>query len=56
MNFSAEQILTDFEKLMVSKCDRLGGVGDGMGVWDENAIKLGCDHHCITINVIKFFE
>jgi len=30
MNF-AEQILTDFEKFMVSKGDRLGGGGVGWG-------------------------
>ena len=30
--------------------------GDGLGVWDGNAIKLGCDDHCTTINVIKFIE
>ena len=29
---------------------------DGLGVWDGNAIKLGCDDHCTTINVIKFTE
>lgn len=27
-----------------------------MGVWDGNAIKLGCDDHCATINVIKFIR
>ena len=32
------------------------GVGDGLGVWDGNAIKLGCDDHCTAINVIKFIE
>ena len=25
-------------------------------VWDGNAIKLDCDDHCTTINVIKFIE
>ena len=42
---------------MVSKRGRLedGGWG-GLGVWDGNAIKLGCDDHCTTINVIKFIE
>ena len=44
--------LTNFEKLMVSKGDRLG-VGGGRGVWDGNAIKWSCDDHCTTINVIK---
>ena len=27
---------------------------DGLGVWDRNAVKLGCDDHCTTINAIKF--
>ena len=31
-------------------------VGSGLGVWDGNAVKLGCDDHCTTINVIKFIE
>ena len=31
MNFFAEQILTDFEKLTVAKGDRLGGGGNGLG-------------------------
>ena len=30
--------------------------GDELGVWDGNAIKLGCDDRCTTINVIKFIE
>ena len=37
---------------MVSKRDRLG-VGDGLGVWDGNATKLGRDDRCTTMNVIK---
>ena len=41
---------------MVSKGDRMGGRGDGLGVWDGNAIKLDCDDCCTTINVIKFTE
>jgi len=44
------------KKLMVSKGDRFGGWRDTLGVWDGNAIKLGCDDHCTTINVIKFIE
>ena len=28
---------------------------DGLGVWDGNAVKEGCDHFT-TINVIKFIE
>ena len=36
---------------------RQGGVwGDVPGVWDENAIKLGCDDYCTTISVIKFID
>ena len=31
-------------------------MGDGLGVWDGNAIKLGCDDHCTTIKVIKFIK
>ena len=27
-----------------------------LAVWDGNAIKLHCDDHCTTINVIKFIE
>ena len=38
---------------MVFKGDRLG-VGGWAG--GGNALKLGCDDHCTTINVIKFTE
>ena len=31
-------------------------MGDGLVVWDGNAIKLGCDDRCTTINVTKFIE
>ena len=41
---------------MVSKGDRLGCEGDRLGVWDGNAIKLGCDDHCTTVNVITHTE
>ena len=37
---------------MVSKGDSLGE-GDMMGLWVGNPIKLDCDDHCITINVIN---
>ena len=33
-----------------------GVAGDGLGVWDGNAMKLGCDVQCTTTNVIKFTE
>ena len=44
------------KNLMVSKGDTLRGGRNGLGVWDGNAIKLSCDDHCKTINVIKFIE
>ena len=47
--------LIEFEKLRVTKGDRLGG-GDGLGVWDGNDLKLGCDDDCTIINIIKFTE
>ena len=37
---------------MISKGDS-SGVGDALGVWDRNTIKLDCDDHCATINVIN---
>ena len=41
------------KNLMVTKRDRLW-VRDGLGVWDENVLKLGCDDGCTMINIIKF--
>ena len=32
------------------------GRRDGLGVWDGNVVKLGCDDGCTTINIIKFLE
>ena len=32
---------------------QVGGWGDALRVWDGNAIKLGCDDHCTTINVMN---
>ena len=32
------------------------GWGDALAVWDGNAIKLGCDDCCTTMNVVKFIE
>ena len=29
------------------------GLGDALEVWDGNGIKLGCDDHCTTINVMN---
>ena len=30
-----------------------GGLGDALGLWDGNPIKLDCYDHCTTINVIN---
>ena len=30
--------------------------GRGGEIWDGNAIKLGCDDRCTTVNIIKFIE
>ena len=37
---------------MISKGDMLGG-GDALGLWVGNPIKLDCDVHYTTINVIN---
>ena len=37
---------------MVFKGDSLGD-GDVLGLWDGNPIKLDCDDHCTTTNVIN---
>jgi len=30
------------------------GFGEALEVWDENAVKFGCDDCCTTITAIKF--
>ena len=40
---------------MVTKGDRLGVGRNGMGIWDGNIVKLGCDDGWIHIS-IKFTE
>ena len=56
-NFFAEQILTHrLWKIYVFQRRQVGGWEDGLGIWNRNAIKLGCDDHCTTINVTKFIE
>ena len=32
------------------------GWENALGVWDGNAIKLGCNDGCTTINIIKLIE
>ena len=53
MNFFEEQILTHRLKNYGFQ-RRWLGVGDGLGVEDGNAIKLGFNDRCASINVIKF--
>ena len=49
-------------KNLWSPKETVWGVGDVLGLWDGNPIKLDCDDHCTTINVInslsnkKFFQ
>ena len=33
--------------------ERGRGVGNALGVWDGNLIKLDCDDHCPTTNVMN---
>ena len=40
---------------VVSKGDRQWR-GNGLGVWDGNAVKLGCDDCCTTINKIHWVK
>ena len=49
MNLFAEN-LSGFQMRQVE------GVEDALGVWEGNAIKLGCGDRCTTINVITFIE
>ena len=36
--------------------ETIWGLGDVLRVWVGSAIKLGCDAHCTTTNVIKLIE
>jgi len=54
MNFFAEQMLTHRHWNTYGLQRRqFGGWGDALGVWDGNPIKLDCDDHYSTINVIN---
>ena len=56
MNFFAEQKLTHrLKNLWLPKGTGCWG-RDGLGVWDGNIVKLGCNDGCTTINIIKFIE
>ena len=57
MNFFTEQILTHrLRKTYGFQRRKVGGWTDVPGIWDGNAIKLGCDDCCTAVNVIKFIE
>ena len=54
MNFFAEQILTHrLWKTYGLQKRQFGGWGDALGLWVGNPIKLHCDDHCTTIDVIN---
>ena len=54
MNFS-EQILTHrFWKTYGFQRRQFWGWGDVLGLWDGNPIRLDCDDHCKSINVINW--
>ena len=40
-------------KSLWSPKETVGGVGIVLGVWVGNPVKLECDDHCTTINVIN---
>ena len=40
-------------KTLWSPKETVGGYGDALGLWVGNPIKLYCDDHCTTINVIN---
>jgi len=57
MNFFAEQKMTHrLSKTYGFQRRQAREWGDRLGIWDGNAIKLGCDDYCTIINVIKFIE
>ena len=52
-NLFTEQILTHRLKHLGFPSETGWVVGDALAVWDGNAIKLDCDDHCTTKNVIE---
>ena len=32
------------------------GEKGGLGIWDENVLKLGCNDGCTTVNTIQFIK
>ena len=56
MNFFAEQILTHRLKNLWPLEETVRGVGDVLGLWDGNPVKLNCDNHHTNTDVINSFE
>ena len=56
MNFIRTDTESQTLKNLWFQMRQVGQWGDVLGVWDRNAIKLGCDDGCTIINVIKFIE
>ena len=57
MNFFAEQMLTHrLWKTYGFQSRQFRGWDDVLGLWDGNPIKLDCDDHGTTINVISLLN
>ena len=57
----SERCITDTESQIMKnvwfpKETGWGQWRDGLGVWDRNAVKLGCNDSCTTITITKFIE
>ena len=56
MNFAEQTLAHRLYKIYDFQRRQVGVWGDGLGVWDGNALKLGCDDRRTTREVIKFIE
>ena len=52
--FRAESDSQAFKNVWLPKATGWREARDGLGVWEGNAVKLGCDDGCTTVNIIKF--
>ena len=44
---------TDLNRITLKINYHIQGWGDALGLWDGNPMKLDCDGHCTTVNVIN---
>ena len=56
MNIAGQILTHKLREIYGFQRRHIGGWGEWLWVWDGNAIKLGCDDCCTTINVINFTE